>query len=542
MAWTRASHLIALGAGDEYDTLVVGGGIIGAGVALDLAARGLRVALVEQHDFASGTSGRSTKLFHGGIRYLPQLEFHLVAEGLREQAVLASIADYLFEPLEFVIPLYRQYGIADAPAWAAKGRRAVVALKAGLMLYDLLGGRHRPGASHRHLMPEDVLRLVPRLRSDGLRSGYVYSDAQTDDARLVLAVVKAAIDRYGATAVSRLKADRVRPAGAGYLVDLTDTAGNQPLTVKTRTVVAATGAFPAPSLDGAPPLGIVASKGAHLIVDRQSLGLLDRAIVLPETEDERVLFIIPWQDHALIGTTDTPYREGLQNPAASSEDIDYLIRHVTKFLDVDPFEPLSTFAGLRALAEDGGAVTAQASRDHVVAQPHPGYTQVAGGKLTTYRRISAEVAGKVARHLDMRGPSPTAGIPLAGAGGEPQLTRKHLVEAGIGSEIATAAVGRYGTGADQLLEFVSGRADLLTGLGDGRTIQAEVIHAVRNEGAVSISDFTLRRTRLAFLTPDHSRKDQGTIASLMASELGWDDAEIADQIVTHEMELAAEGL
>ncbi|MDP3985021.1 MAG: FAD-dependent oxidoreductase, partial [Acidimicrobiia bacterium] len=210
MAWTRASHLRSLAETSQFDALVVGGGITGSGVALDLGARGLRVALVEQSDFASGTSGRSTKLFHGGIRYLPQFEFHLVAEGLHEQAVLARIADYLFEPLEFVIPLYRQHGIADAPGWAARGRRAALALKTGLLLYDLLGGITRPASRHRHIPPDEVVDLVPQLKVEGLRSGYVYSDAQTDDARLVFAVTRTAVERYGVTAVARVRARELR--------------------------------------------------------------------------------------------------------------------------------------------------------------------------------------------------------------------------------------------------------------------------------------------------------------------------------------------
>ncbi|HKX74578.1 MAG TPA: glycerol-3-phosphate dehydrogenase/oxidase [Acidimicrobiia bacterium] len=542
MAWSRADHLARLAAAGPFDTVVIGGGITGCGIALDLAARGLRVALVEQRDFASGTSGRSTKLFHGGIRYLPQLEFHLVAEGLREQQVLAEIADYLFQPLEFVIPLYQQYGIADAPSWAARGRRAVAALKAGLLLYDLLGGRERPGERHRHLTASQVLELVPSLRPEGLRSGYVYSDAQTDDARLVLAVVRTAVERYGAVAVNRIQAGTLHHRSGTYQVEVTDQESGQTWPLSTRTVVAATGAFPAPGLVGAQPLEIVTSKGAHLLFDRQAVGLADHAVVLPETEDERVLFIIPWQGHALVGTTDTAYHGDLDHPRADEADIAYLLRHVERFLDVARLEPLATFAGLRALANSGEGSTAHVSRDHLIAEPHPGYVQVAGGKLTTYRRISAEAAARVARHLRASKRSPTGAIPLVGAGGDLRNARTRLTNSGFTGEAATAAVSRYGAASVELTEVARIRPDLATTLGDGRTTGAEVVHAVRFEAATTLADFTLRRTRLAWLTPDHARKDQDRIAELMAAELGWDQSQRTRQVAAHEAELAAEGL
>lgn len=542
MVWSRAEHVDSLADEDLFDVVVVGGGITGCGVALDLSARGLRVALVEQHDFASGTSSRSTKLFHGGIRYLPQFEFRLIAEGLHEQAVLSHIADYLFHPLEFVIPLFRQYGIADAPDWAARGRRASAALRVGLILYDLLGGRNRPGAKPRRLRPEEVLALVPRLRPEGLRVGYVYSDAQTDDARMVVAVARTAVERYRAVAVGRMRANDLISEPWGYSVICTDTVGGQPVRIRAKTVVSATGAFPAPTLPGARPLEIVASKGVHLVVERELLGISDRAVVLPETEDDRVLYIIPWQGHALVGTTDTPYAGDVEHPVAAEEDIAYLVKHVRRYLDVGDFTPLSTFAGLRALVDSREAITAQASREHVVTEPSPGYVQVAGGKLTTYRRISAEAAARVTRHLGLKGRSPTEQIPLVGAGGDLSEVRSKLASLGYPGEAASAATGRYGAEAMRLGEIVSESPDLLPTLSDGHTTMAEVIHAVRFESAVAISDFTLRRTHLAWLTSDHSRKDQETIGRLMGTELNWNPAETDRQIAVHEAELASEGL
>ncbi len=542
MVWSRAEHLDSLAGEDLFDVAVVGGGITGCGVALDLSARGLRVALVEQHDFASGTSSRSTKLFHGGIRYLPQFEFKLIAESLREQAVLARIADYLFDPLEFVIPLFRQYGIADAPDWAARGWRASAALRVGLILYDLLGGRNRPGAKPRRLDPDEVMALVPRLRPEGLRVGFVYADAQTDDARMVLAVARTAVERYRTVAVSRMRANELVKEQWGYSVPCTDTLGDQPVRIRAKTVVSATGAFPAPSLPGARPLEIVASKGVHLVVAKNLLGITDRAVVLPETEDDRVLYIIPWQGHALIGTTDTPHTGGAEHPTASIDDVGYLVKHVRRYLDVGDFAPLATFAGLRALANSGEASTSQTSREHVIAQPSPGYVQVAGGKLTTYRRISAEAAAAVTRHLGLKGTSPTEQIRLVGAGGDLVNVRASLVSAGYALEAAMTATGRYGTEAMRLIDLAGGNPELLSTLGDGHTTYAEVVNAVRFESAVSISDFTLRRTHLAWLTSDHSRRDQETVGRLMGAELNWTPAETDRQIALHEAELASEGL
>ena len=530
--WTRAEHLGLLADGDPFDVVVIGGGVTGCGTALDLAARGLRVALVEQDDFAAGTSGRSTKLFHGGIRYLPQFQFQLVAEGLREQEVLARIADHLFESLEFVVPVYKHIGLADAPAWAARGRRASVALRAGLVLYDVLGGLDRPGSRHRRISVAELRRDLPNLRPHGLRSGFVYSDAQTDDARLVIAIARTAVDGFGAVAVNHLKATAVNSVGEGYEISLLGAEGEE-FRVASRTVVVATGAFPAPSVDGSPQLGVIVSKGAHLVVRRDQIGLGERAIVLPRTDDGRVMYIVPWADHALIGTTDTPYRGDLRHPAADPADIDYLLRHVHRYLEVAPFEPIATFAGLRALADDGSGDTAQASREHVIAEPRPGYVQVAGGKLTTYRRISADAAGVVARRLRVPAKSMTKNLLLSGAGAG------HARPAVSGG---SARYRRYGSNGAEIDDIIRKRPDLDTTLGDECTSLAEAVHACRHESAASISDFTLRRTRLGWLTPDHARKDQQAIAGAMGTELGWSPAEMKVQMEAHEAELEAEGL
>lgn len=515
--WTHRQHQDLLATAPTFDTVVIGGGVIGCGVALDLQSRGLRVALLEQTDFGAGTSSRSTKLFHGGIRYLPQFRFHLVSEGLREQRVLARVADYLFEPLEFVVPVYDQFGLADAPAWAATGRRASILLGLGLTLYDLLGGIGRPGERNRRLSKSEVLKAAPRLRAEGLRGGFAYSDAQTDDARLVIALARTAVD-HGAVAANRVRAWSVAAVEAGFEV------GTGEGMLRTRAVVAATGAFTPP---GPKPTPLLLSKGAHVIVAKDAIGLGERAVVLPKTDDGRVLFIIPWAGRALIGTTDTLFSDSPLHPIANDDDVKYLLDHVSRYLDVGGLEALATFAGLRALASDGTMKTAEASREHVVSETEPGYFQVAGGKLTTYRRIAAEVADRVSRRLAHKSKSRTGQLPLAGAGGGRQDDPLHA---------------RYGTRSGVAHEMLSSVEDGTRILTDDRTRLGEIVYALEHEALSSLADFTLRRTRLALLSPDHARADAPALAEIAGDALGWSTEERAHQLDLHEAELLAEGL
>ncbi|MDX1448778.1 MAG: glycerol-3-phosphate dehydrogenase/oxidase, partial [Acidimicrobiia bacterium] len=481
--WTRETHRSLLARPDPFDVVVVGGGVTGAGAALDLAARGLEVAVVERSDFAQGTSSRSTKLFHGGIRYLPQFHLGLVSEGLREQKVLARVADFLYHPLEFVIPMYAQYGIADAPEWAARGWRAPLALRAGLMAYDVLGGWGRPGSRHRRVGSAELLAALPTLRAEGLERGFVYSDAQTDDARLVIGLLKTAVARYGAVAANRVEVESVA-ADSPFTVRAVDRLDGERFTLRARTVLAATGAFDPPGLSGAGiGLKMVRSKGSHLIVDSDVLQLGDRALVLPETDDGRVLYIVPWLGHSMIGTTDTPYSSDPAHPVATAEDTDYLVRHVRRYLDVEEFRPLSTFAGLRALKDTGSGSTSRASREHVIEEPVPGYIQVAGGKLTTYRKIAAEAADAVAHALGVSARSSTDSIPLLGAGADRAAVTSTLRSVGVTGTAVDATFGRNGGDALRIARLIETDPALAESLGDGRTTRADVVHAVRHEGA-----------------------------------------------------------
>jgi len=351
----------------------------------------------------------------------------------------------------------------------------------------------------------------------------------------VLAIARTAVDQFGVVAVNRVKATAVNSVADGYAVTMQDPDTSEDFRVEARAVVVATGAFPAPSVDGSPQLGVIVSKGAHLVVERDQIGLGDRAIVLPRTDDGRVMYIVPWAEHALIGTTDTPYEGDLAHPAANPADIEYLVRHVHRYLEVPSFQPISTFAGLRALADDGSGETAQASREHVIAEPRPGYVQVAGGKLTTYRRISADAANVVARRLRIPAKSTTKALLLSGAGGGGPAPASL-------DQTAKTRYRRYGTNAREIEAIIDERPELDVLLGDELTNLAEVVHACRRESAVAIADFTLRRTRLAWLTRDHGRKDQHAIAEAMAGELGWGESETTRQLEAHEAELKEEGL
>jgi len=540
MSWDRADHRDRLLGEHRFDVLVIGGGITGAGAALDLASRGASVALIERSDFAQGTSSRSTKLLHGGIRYLPHFEFVLVSEGLREQKILARIADFLYEPLEFIIPLYDQWGLADAPKWASRGWRGTIALSAGLWLYDLLGGPGRPGRRHRRLGMEELCDTMPSLLPEGLRGGFVYSDAQTDDARLVITVLKTAVRRHGLVATGRMAARSVTRTGSGYRVLVEDTLSGAETEVTTRAVLAATGAFEPPATGESSPPDLVRSKGVHVILSDLNLG--DRALVLPETDDGRVLFIIPWLGHAMIGTTDTAYADDPAHPVADPEDIDYLLRHLGRFVDIAEAKPLSAFAGLRALADAHGSSTARASREHTITEPEPSYVRVAGGKLTTYRRIAAEAADHLSRSLGMRSRSITAEIPLVGAGADSDSLQRRLREAGLAESAVQPTVRRYGLEAEMIARLTEGDPRLAATLGDGRSTLADALYAVRHEGACRISDVTMRRTHLAWFTSDHARKDAPAIASVMGAELGWSAAQTSSELAAHDLELSAEGL
>lgn len=541
-SWSRAEHLKDLADTDELDVLVIGGGVIGAGSTLDAATRGLRVGLVEMSDFASGTSSRSTKLFHGGIRYLPHFEFGLVHEGLAEQKILARTADFLYDPLEFLIPMYRGRRLADLPSWASAPRLAPLAMRIGLLLYDTLG--RRPRGSHRAVSRNELLASVPTLLTDGLNGGFGYMDAQTDDSRLVLTVIKTAVERYKALAVNHLIATRIEQRGSGYLVHVSDQLSDATFAIKTRSVIAATGALKPPPAGNAEAADVRLSAGAHLIMNKAEIGLGDEALLLPETDDGRVMFVVPWLDTAMVGTTDTPYTENPAHPRATDDDVAYLMRHLRMYLDVGDIEPISAFSGLRALMDDGGS-TAEASRGHEVINVSPGYVQVAGGKLTTYRRIAQETVDVVAKYLNAGASSRTNVELLVGAAvgaHAHDIVSGQLSDLGVDSAHSRNLLRRYGARAQEIVSTIKEDRRLGISLSDATTVLAEVRYAANSEGAATIGDFALRRTHAAWFSRNHARDDAKLIADELAAALGWSDRETANQLDAFETELIVEGL
>lgn len=540
--WTREGSRRELADGRRWDLLVAGGGIIGSAVARDAAGRGLRVALVERSDFASGASGKSTKLLHGGIRYLPHFRFGLIREGLREQAVLRRTADFLYSDLEFVIPLFRGTGLADLPRWASFGPALSPMLGAGLGLYDLLGGR-RGAARRRRLRAGEALEMFPALRGEGLRGGFSYGDAQTDDARLTVCVLKTAVLRHGATAVSGVTAEEVAPDREGFRVGLRDEEGG--FEALTRSVVAATWAFDPPPLAGEEAgAGRRLSKGAHLLYQAEDLGAPERALVLPETGDGRIMFAVPWRGMVLVGTTDTPYSGPPGAVRAEASDVEYLRGNLDRYLDAGGAQPVSAFAGLRALA-DGDGSTASASRGHRFLEPAPGYLRIVGGKLTSFRAIAAQAADRVCAFLGVDKPSRTAGERLAGAGLDGAFTAGLVRRAeglGLPAAYGRDLISRYGRESATVLRLAETVPEGASPVGPSGVIRAEVAYAARYESACSVADFALRRTRLAWTSPDRGRSDAPAIAETLARELNWPPGRVPTALADYEQALTAEGL
>jgi glycerol-3-phosphate dehydrogenase len=510
----RKASLAALGS-EDFDVLIVGGGIVGSGALLDATSRGLRAALVEQDDVAAGTSSRSSRLIHGGLRYLEQFRFGLVFEALAERSRLLRLAPHLvrLEPLLF--PIY---------GWPVVHRAFY---GSGLLLYDLLGSR-REGGFARHLGREEALAWTPSLRRKGLRGGIVYHDGVEDDARYTLAVLRTATG-LGATAATRVRATGViERDGRVVGVRARDLIGNTELEVHARTVVDATGVWAAQPNS---PLGadghVVPSKGAHLVVRRDRIpsrsGLTIRV-------PGKVLFLVPWPGYWLIGTTDDAWTGPPERPAATPADVDELLGAVNRTLDVDlgRDDVLGTYAGLRPLAvESSTGPTVKASREHRVSVERNGLIRVSGGKYTTYRLMARDAIDAALGGDARNRPSRTADLSLIGALPRPELDALagRLAAGGdVDPAVASRLVDRHGSESEAVVAL--GRAGQLLGrlAPDIDIIEAEVVWAARHELAFSVDDVLARRTRLAQERPDRGAAIAPRVAKLLGAELGWNAA------------------
>jgi glycerol-3-phosphate dehydrogenase len=512
------------------DLLVIGGGITGAGVARDAAMRGLRTVLVEQQDFGAGTSSRSSRLVHGGLRYLETGDVRLVLEANRERRVLLRIAPHLVWPLPFVFPLHRGDRI---PLWR---------LAAGMWLYDALA-LFRNVRTHRMLGKRALLEAEPMLRERGLVGGARFYDAQCDDARLTLATVRSAV-HHGAlvanyTAVQALERTAGRIVGAA----LEDRLAGTHATLRASVVVNATGPWAdrvrALEDSGAAPL-LQPTKGIHVVVDRSRLDHRE-AIVFTSPIDGRVLFILPWGDRSYIGTTDTDTTEAPEQLAVTPEDMVYLLRSANaRFPNarLGLEDVRASWAGLRPLVADRDAKRASSrSREHAIVQGAGGMITVVGGKLTTYRAMAEEVVDRAVRELRFRDGRPrpagtrTDEEPLPGGeAADLAQFRERGLELGVAAESVEHLLRHYGTEAAGIYNLGSGERRLLRRLAPPHpAVEAEVVHAVRREMAQTVEDVLVRRIHLYYEAPDHGVQAARRVAELMARERGWDEARVEDE-------------
>lgn len=515
-------------AAQELDVVVVGGGVVGAGIALDAVTRGLDVGLVEARDFASGTSSRSSKLIHGGLRYLEQLNFELVREALRERALLLQrIAPHLVRPVPFLFPM-THYG------W----ERPYVG--AGVALYDTLGiasGVTRGVPGHRHLSRSRALRLAPALKKTAFTGAVQYWDAQVDDARYVMTMLRTAAT-YGAHIAQRAQVVGFLREGERVTgVRVRDLETGEELEVRARQVVNATGVWTddiQELVGGRGQIHVRASKGIHLVVPRDRIHSLTGIILRTE---KSVLFVIPWGRHWIIGTTDTEWTLDKSHPAASRTDIDYLLDHVNAVLSVpltrDDVE--GVYAGLRPLLSGESDETSKLSREHVVAHPVPGLVMVAGGKYTTYRVMAEDAVNAVAHGLDQRVPrSCTDRVPLVGAEGYQALwNSRHRIAQTSGLHVARIEhlLQRYGSMIDELLELIERDPSLgrpLSGADD--YLRAEVVYAATHEGARHLNDVLTRRTRISIETFHRGVAVAQEAAELLAGPLDWDGEQVKREV------------
>ncbi|GAC1470518.1 MAG: glycerol-3-phosphate dehydrogenase [Ktedonobacteraceae bacterium] len=515
---------------EHFDVLVIGGGITGAGVALDAVARGYNVALVEKADFASGTSSKSTKLVHGGIRYLPNFDFGLVQEALVERGLLLQNAPFLVKPLEFVLPIYEgDLHPVGMPFTTPGGVGLSLLLNMGLFLYDLMSGG-RSVKWHRHLSREEVLKLAPALVQTGLKDGFTYYDAQTNDARLTLSLICTAA-RYGATitnyseVVSFLKeGDQVR----GVVVR--DRLNGREVQLRARHIVNATGVFSEQleELTGIEPqVRIVPSKGVHLVLAREDVKMGDSAIVLPETEDKRILFLVPWESRVVFGTTDTGTGD-LDHPTTTQDDVTYLLKYLNRYMNVNLSEKdiISTYAGYRPLVKPRSTKvsTAKLSRSHVVLQSPSGLVTIVGGKLTTYRRMAQDTVDILSKRDGAKVIHPTKALPLQGSAGWSKVRRiveQRGARLGLNAASLEHLTHSYGTIAQTILDIVEQDPSLAAPLIEELPyIKAEVVYACRYEMAIKPDDILAHRTSITLEDRQSGAGIIDEVAALMEKELG----------------------
>ena len=526
---------------EDYDVVIIGGGSVGAGAAVDAATRGLKTAVLESQDFAAGTSSRSSKMFHGGLRYLAMFDFRLVAESLKERELnMSTLAPHLVKPLKFIFPLTHR-------GWER------VMMFGGFTLYDLMGGA-KSVPMQKHLTRKGVLKVTPGLKEDAVVGGVRYYDTLVDDARHTMTVLRTAAEygasvRTGTEVIGFEKDNRGRITAA----KVRDLETGRETTVKGKVFINATGVWNDKIQDMAGAEGkftVHASKGVHIVVPKDAL---DADAALCFVTEKSVLFVIPWGEYWIIGTTDTDWEKGLSlpDPAPTKADIDYILDQVNQRVrnKITREDIVGVYSGLRPLLSGKSDSTTNLSRNHAVARVAPGLVSVAGGKYTTYRVIGKDAVDLAAKELGFKvAESVTERTPILGADGYhalanqvPALARRY----NLSEERIEHLLGRYGSLISEVLVPAAEDASLLEAVpGAESYIWAEVRYAVTHEGALHIDDIVSRRLRVAIEFADRGVAAAQPIAEFVAPLLGWDQSDI-EREVSHfkqhtEAELAAE--
>ena len=531
----RDSAISQLGT-EQFDILVIGGGVNGVGAALDAAARGLKVALIEAQDIASGTSSRSSKLIHGGLRYLEQYDFKLVREALHERELMVStLCPHLVKPVGFLFPLTEKF----------KERTYV---GAGLALYDALRGFQRALPWHKHLSQKQINEIAPSLRHDIVTGAIKYFDAQVDDARHTMAVARTAA-RHGAIIATQVSAESLIREGKRVVgVNALDLASGKKIAIKAGATIMCAGVWSDQlheRFELTPGYHVTMSKGAHIVVPASAIKS-DAGIILKTPIS--VLFIIPWGDKWIVGTTDTPYTGDRAEPLASREDVQYILDQANRVLEpkLQADEIIGVYAGLRPLvANNKSATTTKLSREHTVDRPAAGFVSIAGGKYTTYRVMAKDVVDRAVIELRrLTQASVTEKLPLVGADGYFALEQQKERIAQESGETVAHLLNRHGSLISEILELIEDQPKLAHKLDAALPyIKAEIVYAASHEGARSVDDVISRRTRLSFEAVKHGVHLAEEVAALISPVLGWSAKErkesVAQYIELVDREIAA---
>ncbi|CAB5116790.1 MAG: FAD-dependent oxidoreductase [Actinobacteria bacterium] len=527
---TQRESAIGALASENFDVLVIGGGVNGVGAALDAASRGLKVALIESQDIAAGTSSRSSKLIHGGLRYLEQYDFKLVREALHERELLVStLCPHLVKPVGFLFPLTEKF----------KERTYV---GAGLALYDALRGFARTLPWHKHLSQKQINEIAPSLRPDIILGAIKYFDAQVDDARHTLSVARTAA-RHGAIIATRVSAESLIREGKQIVgVNAKDLVSGKSIAIKATVTVMCAGIWSDAlheKFELKAGYNVTMSKGVHIVLPGSAIKS-DAGIILKTPVS--VLFIIPWGDKWIVGTTDTPYTGSRSEPFANHEDVKYIVEQANRVLTPQiQFEDIiGVYAGLRPLvANNKSSVTTKLSREHTVDRPAPGFVSIAGGKYTTYRIMGKDVIDLASIELRKLIPeSVTDKLPLVGADGYFALVQqvdRLAEENGLSAQTITHLLNRYGSMISEVLELVQDNPALGKKLSpDLPYIKAEIYYAASHEGAQNVDDVISRRTRIAFEAHNHGLDLAEAISDIIAPVLGWSTKERKSSVASYE--------